>query len=345
MKKLLLLFACIASLAFVSNEAQAAETYSADKVWTVTFTSELNPDSITNETIYIKDENGMKLNNIQLTLDGTKKRLTIDALADYKPGQYTLYITDKVKSKRGKYLKQTTTKVFTIAQAAPLSFINMKELTDNEKQLVENWANYYNEVVGPSTNLTGGEAVYHVGQDLYVVTAGFKPTGGYSIRLQKTEETSEAFTMHFEASVPVPEQMVTDAITFPYLIVKGATQLNLKFFLDEQLLDIQTVPVYTPALTALDLKREFVMISNRSSATVDLTGWTLVSTIGDQRFTFPSGYTLDAWSDVFILSGLNNFYVTNPHFYWTTENMWNNNGDTAQLYNANGVLINEISLP
>ena len=250
-----------------------------------------------------------------------------------------------MKSKRGIFLKQTTTKVFTIAEAGPLSVINMAELTNNEKQLVDNWANYYNEVVGPSTNLIGGEAVYHVGQDLYVVTAGFKPTGGYSIRLQKTEETSEAFTMHFEASVPVPEQMVTDAITFPYLIVKGSTQLNLKFFLDEQMLDIQTVPVYTPALTALDLKREFVMISNRSSATVDLTGWTLVSTIGDQRFTFPAGYKLEAWSDVFILSGLNNFYVTNPHFYWTTENMWNNNGDTAQLYNADGVLVNEIISP
>lgn len=159
MKIIWILLAYIAFLPFVPTETQAETTYSADKVWTVTFTSELNPDTITNETVYIEDADGTKLEKIKFTFDDTKKRLYIDVLNDYKPGQYTLHITNKVTSKQGKQLKAATTKAFTIAENSPLAIVNQSQLSTQEQQLVENWAHYFSEVVAAETGVTGGIAV------------------------------------------------------------------------------------------------------------------------------------------------------------------------------------------
>jgi len=97
--------------------------------------------------------------------------------------------------------------------------------------------------------------------------------------------------------------------------------------------------VVTPGvvvISVVDLVGEVVTIRNTSSAAVDISGWVLVSTVGDQRFTFPAGSVLGGNSSFRVTSGSNATSSTGV-FLWTRSNVWNNAGDQAVLLNSAGV--------
>jgi len=107
------------------------------------------------------------------------------------------------------------------------------------------------------------------------------------------------------------------------------------------------VPVSPPAdestipdvqIKDVDLQAEVATIFNTGSDPVDMTGWRLVSTTGDQQYTFPA-FTLQAGATVQVTSGSN--AVDNPptQLKWTTGYIWNNDGDPAELYDASGNLV------
>lgn len=92
-------------------------------------------------------------------------------------------------------------------------------------------------------------------------------------------------------------------------------------------------------LEKVDLKNEIVTIKNTGDKSVNLSGVTLVSVKGDQRYTFPS-FELAPGGSVHVLSGDNNTTGSN-YLKWTGSNIWNNKGDPAELYDASGRLIDE----
>jgi len=89
----------------------------------------------------------------------------------------------------------------------------------------------------------------------------------------------------------------------------------------------------------VDLKEEIVTIKNAGSESINLAGVTLVSVKGNQRYVFPS-YQLSPGGTVHVLSGSNNTSGSN-YLKWTGSNIWNNDGDPAELYDANGGLIDQ----
>jgi len=91
-------------------------------------------------------------------------------------------------------------------------------------------------------------------------------------------------------------------------------------------------------LANIDLREEVVTITNPSSTDVDLTGWKLVSEIGNQTFYFPSGTSVKAGGSLKIVSGEKAQAGANT-LVWTQSNIWNNNGDPGALYDAQGQLI------
>ncbi|MFS1515753.1 S-layer homology domain-containing protein [Bacillus sp. SCS-151] len=95
-------------------------------------------------------------------------------------------------------------------------------------------------------------------------------------------------------------------------------------------------------LVSVDLEKEIVTISNAGNEDVDMTGWTLVSVEGNQTFEFPSGYVLNVGSTVYITSGKNAQESSPTYLKWTGANIWNNGGDVAELYNADGELVDEL---
>ena len=94
--------------------------------------------------------------------------------------------------------------------------------------------------------------------------------------------------------------------------------------------------------------QESVTISNRGTVAQPLSGWVLASLRGQVLYSFPENFMLRPDTSVVIHSGQTKpEKVSNPqaNLWWTTDQVWNNNGDIAVLFDANGVEINRHSYP
>lgn len=87
-------------------------------------------------------------------------------------------------------------------------------------------------------------------------------------------------------------------------------------------------------ITGLDLSKEIVTIKNNETKDVDMTGWKLLSVVGNQTYNFPSGYILKAGATITIASG-----KSTGTLKWTGAYIWNDDGDKAELYDASNNLI------
>ena len=85
-----------------------------------------------------------------------------------------------------------------------------------------------------------------------------------------------------------------------------------------------------------NLNDEYVVIKNVGDYSVNLEGWILKDEAG-HTFVFPS-ITLDPGETVTIYSG-SGVNADNELYWGSSRAIWNNDGDTAFLYDANGNLI------
>eukprot|EP01126_Amoeba_proteus_P012521 TRINITY_DN1515_c0_g1_i2.p1 TRINITY_DN1515_c0_g1~~TRINITY_DN1515_c0_g1_i2.p1 ORF type:complete len:107 (-),score=15.50 TRINITY_DN1515_c0_g1_i2:53-373(-) len=95
----------------------------------------------------------------------------------------------------------------------------------------------------------------------------------------------------------------------------------------------------------LDLIGDFVTILNQGSQAEDLGGWTLKSVRGSQLFRFPDDFQLLPGYTVTVWSGSNADKKNHPptSLFWTKKFVWNNNGDSAVLYNREGDLVDSFN--
>lgn len=91
-------------------------------------------------------------------------------------------------------------------------------------------------------------------------------------------------------------------------------------------------------IVSVDLDGEEVVLVNDGDGPMDLSGWVLVSVAGNQRFTFPAGTVLEPGARLVVRSGPS----ASPGpgvLIWTSANVWNNQGDPAELRDASGRLV------
>ncbi len=88
-------------------------------------------------------------------------------------------------------------------------------------------------------------------------------------------------------------------------------------------------------------KQEYVEIVNQGAAPQDLGGWSVAGSIGDERYTFPAGYVLAAGARVRLHSGADGVDALPADIYWTHNTIWNNDGETATLRDAQDQLVSE----
>ena len=88
----------------------------------------------------------------------------------------------------------------------------------------------------------------------------------------------------------------------------------------------------------LDKEAEIVKIKNKSSKKIDISGWMLLSVKGEQKFYFPKGTILNSGEIIKIASGRNAEKISDA-IVWTKAYIWNNDGDSAELFNKKGELI------
>lgn len=93
-------------------------------------------------------------------------------------------------------------------------------------------------------------------------------------------------------------------------------------------------------VSSLDLQEEWVQISNTGSSPVSLSGWKIKDDGSKHTYTFPS-YTLspEATVTVYTEKGTNSA----TELYWQLGSpIWNNDGDTAYLYDGSGKLVSKL---
>ncbi len=93
---------------------------------------------------------------------------------------------------------------------------------------------------------------------------------------------------------------------------------------------------------AVDPDLEKASIINATPCPVDISGWTLISVVGDQRFVFPAGTILHPGGTLLVVSGRTVCPATSPCIKWTNQYIWNNDGDSAELRDRqNGLIASE----
>jgi len=83
--------------------------------------------------------------------------------------------------------------------------------------------------------------------------------------------------------------------------------------------------------------QEYVKITNKGTTSVNLKGWKIKDKGAKHTYTF-SSYTLKSKASVTLRSGKGR--NSGSTLYWNKYSfIWNNTGDTAYLYNAQGKLV------
>ena len=88
------------------------------------------------------------------------------------------------------------------------------------------------------------------------------------------------------------------------------------------------------------VNQEYVKITNKGTTTVSMKGWKITDKGAIHTYKFSSSYTLKAKSTVTLYTGRGTNTATKL-FWQRSAFVWNNEGDTAYLYNAQGKLVSK----
>lgn len=114
---LLSCFNLVAHAESIYDELGTKVNVPANKIWTIKFSGQVNIDSITDSSVFIKGQDGQTV-PISKTITEDRKTIMLEALTDYEVSKtYTLYI-NSVKSDSGKTLMKNRKMSFTIADTS-----------------------------------------------------------------------------------------------------------------------------------------------------------------------------------------------------------------------------------
>ena len=97
--------------------------------------------------------------------------------------------------------------------------------------------------------------------------------------------------------------------------------------------------------------KESVMITNQGTVAQPMNGWVLASLRGQSFYVFPEDLFLLPGTSIEIRSGQESASQTSGResgtidLHWTTDQIWNNQGDSAILFDAEGVEVGRYAYP
>ncbi len=104
-------------------------------------------------------------------------------------------------------------------------------LSKIENEAARGWIEEKSSIEGTHQNAFNGF-------DVYVVALGEKPTGGYQLDIKENKLVdNEKWLVEISVKTPVPQEMVTQALTYPYLVFAVATgvEVEINFFKESML--------------------------------------------------------------------------------------------------------------
>lgn len=99
------------------------------------------------------------------------------------------------------------------------------EIVDNKDEPLENWAE--------GNKTTAGEYQYPDDENIYMIAAGEQNTGGYSIEITEEEVNEGILTITYTVQSPGPDDVVTQAISYPYLLIEVSEEIEEVDFVKE----------------------------------------------------------------------------------------------------------------
>ena len=89
------------------DERQADTKVTTDHTFKITFNSDVNVHSVTNDSVYVMDANGKKVERLEFSYDKANKQLSVINPSKYVENRkYYLYVTSDVKSATNTFLQQ-----------------------------------------------------------------------------------------------------------------------------------------------------------------------------------------------------------------------------------------------
>ncbi|MBN8201288.1 beta-propeller domain-containing protein [Bacillus sp. NTK034] len=116
-------FSFLNRLKIVGNLAENNEEVIVlnNKVWEITFSKKLNPDSVNSRSVYILNEKGEK-EQVKISLENTNKSIEIQPPSkgyNLNSPHYTLVLTKDIKTKGGQNLNQSVKTAFKVINTLP----------------------------------------------------------------------------------------------------------------------------------------------------------------------------------------------------------------------------------
>lgn len=99
------------------------------------------------------------------------------------------------------------------------------QIVVNEDEPLQNWAE--------GNKTTAGEYQYPDDENIYMIAAGEQNTGGYSIEITEEELSEEILTITYTVRSPGPDDVVTQAISYPYLLIEVSEEVEEVNFVKE----------------------------------------------------------------------------------------------------------------
>ncbi|WP_292372036.1 MBL fold metallo-hydrolase [Methanosarcina sp. UBA411] len=159
--------------------------------------------------------------------------------------------------------------------------------------------------------------------------------------LEKLQKASKVYRTDLDGTITV----TTDGSTYAVTTEKTGTisSRNGAYTFTDSTTEESETPgsaKSTIYVSDLNLQDEWVQISNTGSSPVSLNGWKIEDEGSKHTYTFQP-YTLNAGSTVTVFTGKGINSAT--ELYWQLDDpIWNNDGDTAYLYDDNGKLISKL---
>lgn len=203
-----------------------------------------------------------------------------------------------------------------------------------------------------STSGSGQNFIQAVGPEVSIIEVGADNDYGHPHAeiLQRLQSVSTVYRTDDHGTITITTDGSTYTVTTKKTAPSKTSALSEVTTADPTTTSIPDNTIVAPVETStsdegieisgLSLKDEFVKIKNSGSSSVDLTGWQIKDEGDKHTYTFPS-FQLEAGATVTLYTAEG--YNTGTELYWGSGNpFWNNDGDTAFLYDNEGYLIDSL---
>lgn len=156
--------------------------------------------------------------------------------------------------------------------------------------------------------------------------------------LERLQKASRVYRTDLDGSILV----TTDGSTYTIITQKTGLEETESEEVESEMRGVSDSQESTVYVSDLSLKDEWVKITNKGSSPVSLAGWKIEDEGNNHEYSFTS-FTLESQATVALYTGKGTDTATELYM-GSNSPIWNNDGDTAYLFDNNGKLVSSLEV-